>query len=272
MSTHFQNSPQEDCGMTTGRVAESGRYFVSHNGEEKGPFNLDLIEALVMSGHYPRSILLREEGSHDWQARFERVAAEPPAPPRTPAPSSKGSSAGIWIVSLIIVAVIVFVAVVESNMKSARRWPDSTSPYSNTTTATTTVLSKGDNPRGSTTSRAQSAAVSAPSTDTLVKDDQGRTYRVSNSEYRRLSLLRADLMQEEAALTALQERVKALGGELARAQTYLNRRSQASIDAYNQQVDRYNALSEEANQKLNRFNSGVDGFNSELARVGTPIR
>ena len=59
---------------------------------------------------------------------------------------------------------------------------------------------------------------------------------------------------------------------MSRAQANLNRRSQASIDAYNQQVDRYNALSEEANQKLNRFNQGVDGFNAELARVGTLIR
>ena len=79
-------------------------------------------------------------------------------------------------------------------------------------------------------------------------------------------------MQEEAALMALQERVKALGGELSRAQANLNRRSQAAVDAFNQQVDRYNALNEEANQKLNRFNRGVDGFNAELARFGTPIR
>jgi hypothetical protein len=246
--------------MTTGHMAESGRYFVSHNGEEKGPFNLDLIEALVMSGHYPRSIMLREEASHDWQAPFERVAAEPPAPPRAPAPSRKGSSAWIWVVSLVIVAVIVF-AVAESNKKSARQRPGSTSTNTSyKTPTTTTVPAKVDRPR------------SAPSTDTLVKDDQGRTYRVSNSEYRRLSLLRSDLRQEEAALMALQERVKALGGELSRAQANLNRRSQAAVDAFNQQVDRYNALNEEANQKLNRFNRGVDGFNAELARVGTPIR
>jgi hypothetical protein len=255
--------------MTTGHMAESRRYFVSHNGEEKGPFNLDLIEALVMSGHYPRSIMLREEASHDWQAPFERVAAEPPAPPRAPAPSRKGSSAWIWVVSLIIVAVIVF-AVAESNKKptahvastgSARQRPVPIPDCGGSKTpTTTTVPAKVDRPR------------SAPSTDTLVKDDQGRTYRVSNSEYRRLSLLRSDLMQEEAALMALQERVKALGGELSRAQVNLNRRSQAAVDAFNQQVDRYNALNEEANQKLNRFNRGVDAFNTELARVGTPIR
>jgi hypothetical protein len=246
--------------MTTGQITESRRYFVSLDGEEKGPFSLDLIEALVLSGHYPRSILLREEGSRDWEARFEKVAPEPPHPPQAPASSRKGSSAWIWVVSLVIVAVIVF-AVAESNKKSARQRPGSTSTNTSyKTPTTTTVPAKVDRPR------------SAPSTDTLVKDDQGRTYRVSNSEYHRLSLLRSDLMQEEAALMALQERVKALGGELSRAQVNLNRRSQAAVDAFNQQVDRYNALNEEANQKLNRFNRGVYGFNAELARVGTPIR
>ena len=180
--------------MTTGHMAESGRYFVSHNGEEKGPFNLDLIEALVMSGHYPRSIMLREEASHDWQAPFERVAAEPPAPPRAPAPSRKGSSAGIWVVSLIIVAVIVF-AVAESNKKSPRQRPGSTPRYK---TPTTTVPAKVDRPR------------SAPSTDTLVKDDKagriGYPTRISQA-----FPIEVDLMQEEVALMALQERVKALG-------------------------------------------------------------
>ena len=46
------------------------RYFVSHNGEVKGPFDLDMIEAFILSGHYPRGVRICAVDSKEWRSYF----------------------------------------------------------------------------------------------------------------------------------------------------------------------------------------------------------
>ena len=57
------------------------RYFVSHNSELKGPFDLDMIEAFILSGHYPRGVRICAVGSKEWRSYLPPI-------PTSPAPAS----------------------------------------------------------------------------------------------------------------------------------------------------------------------------------------
>jgi hypothetical protein len=43
------------------------RYFVAHSGETKGPFDMDMIEAFVLRGYYPRDVQICAEDSTNFR-------------------------------------------------------------------------------------------------------------------------------------------------------------------------------------------------------------
>ena len=57
------------------------RYLVSHNSEVKGPFDLDMIEAFILNGHYPRGVRICAVGSKEWRSYLPPI-------PTSPAPAS----------------------------------------------------------------------------------------------------------------------------------------------------------------------------------------
>lgn len=121
-------------------------------------------------------------------------------------------------------------------------------------------------------------------TDTqLYRASNGHTYRVSHSDYVRLSQQKAALDSQESTLSAkasslnaLKTMVSNLGANLDRTRASLDNTNQYAIDRFNAQVDAYNAkLREERvalteyNSSVNTLNAQVDAFNAELSRVGT---
>ena len=106
----------------------------------------------------------------------------------------------------------------------------------------------------------------------MYKDSAGNTFRVSNSDYQRLSKVRLGISQEEAAISAIQTKIDAYGEDLDREKSYLDHTSQSAIDTYNAKVDKLNEANARLKIRLRTFNASVDDFNADLARVGTPIR
>ena len=68
-----------------------------------------------------------------------------------------------------------------------------------------------------------------------------------------------------------EDEISALGADIDRSRSYLDRTSQYSVDAFNQKVNRVNEMSNRLQDATAAYNRRVDAFNAELARVGTPI-
>lgn len=50
------------------RAKRAETFLVGEGDQQRGPFGLDFIEGMIMSGVYPADVLVRREGSRDWQA------------------------------------------------------------------------------------------------------------------------------------------------------------------------------------------------------------
>jgi hypothetical protein len=59
-----------------------------------------------------------------------------------------------------------------------------------------------------------------------------------------------------------------LGREIERDRIYLDRNSQYAVDAFNEKIDRYNALSQRTKIANAAFNEKVDNYNARLQRYG----
>ena len=236
------------------------RYFVSHNSEVKGPFDLDMIEAFILSGHYPRGVRICAVGSKEWQSYLPPI-------PTSPAPASGqsgqspvvktagGTPKSIFIIGGVF-ALVVLVVVLNG---------------------TTSGTSTGSSPTGSATNsyavpptyEPRSAATPA---DVLSSDANGRTYSIPHRDHERLSEQRRVLDQEQAVVDAAQAELNAEGSSLDQERVYLNRTNQFEIYDFNSKVDAFNAKKSQLRRQLTTFNDHVDAYNAELARVGTPIR
>ena len=57
------------------------RYLVHHQGHVQGPFGVDFIEAMVMSGVYPSSVIVQIDGTSE-QLPFSNLVAAVDSRPR----------------------------------------------------------------------------------------------------------------------------------------------------------------------------------------------
>ena len=241
------------------------RYFVSHNGETKGPFDLDMIDAFILSGHYPKGVQVCAEGSDKWSPHTSRGEG-------LPAINHPFINVPKWMyIGGGILALVVFCKIVGTENSS--KGDSSSTRYSSSASSSTyippTSRPSSANSVPATYSTPRAAATPA---DVMYKDSAGNTFRVSNSDYQRLSKVRLGISQEEAAISAIQTKIDAYGEDLDREKSYLDHTSQSAIDTYNAKVDKLNEANARLKIRLRTFNASVDDFNADLARVGTPIR
>jgi hypothetical protein len=273
------------------------RYFASYNGEVKGPFDLDMIEAFILSGHYPQDVQICAEGSNQWKSHS--LAVKAPAQPlpqqqsTRPVSSKPAVSIPKWvlwsggILGVFIVMTLMKMFTGENTPSASPRPtaystsapPVSKTPYSSEYDALVTAAAKPTlDPtkpfKPVTLPKTYNSTPAPAATAALVmyKGSRGQTFSVSQSDSLRLSKQRDALTAEESAISAIQAQRDAYSGNLERERTYLDRTSQFAIDAYNVKVDNLNTANQQLRQRLAAFNRGVDAFNAELERVGTPVR
>ncbi len=262
------------------------KYSVTHQGASQGPFDTDFIEAMIMAQVYPRHVLVQRVGSTEW-VPFNSLARSVPNPsipgrvqstsPTKPSSSEKtkpkkASETAVALAAGAIVMLIVIWIVAEDN--SSRNPPTSSSTPAPTPASTHNSYSqpfRTSPPLPTPRYSAPRAAASTPADSTVYRDASGRTYRVSNSDYLRLSSMQASLSFKQTSLKLMEKRLSALASEVDLDRITLDRYNQYSVDAFNRKVNEVNSMNDQVQSSVNDYNRDVDAFNSELERIGTPI-
>jgi hypothetical protein len=264
--------------MATPKTTQSvPRFYVTHQGQVRGPFDLEMIEAMVLAGQFPAGVPVCMVGREEWIPLASR--SQPPSLPNggTARPKKNYGWDSPANISLIVVGSVVTLIIggnaINDLGKPSRSNSDSspktayTPPASSYTPQKTTYSSPSYTPPKSTYS---SPNVSSDST--LYRDAQGRTYRVSNSAYQRLLVKKTELDAKQRSINLAQAELDSLNAELDRLKLTIDRTSQYQIDSFNGKVNAYNTKSNQLQNQIDSFNAAVDAFNAELERVGTPIR
>lgn len=271
--------------MPTSPHHNPDQFLVHHQGRIEGPFDVDFIEAMIMAGVYPDSVILEQTATSLKaplaQFRPDRKNPKPPkgsptnSNPRKTGSGRKKTTPAI-VMAQVLAGVAILVAIFGTVIVATSKKPQNPDYYSSpvtpstrtTTTPSTWPATKTTQPTYST----PSPRIPSPLAETMVyRDASGRTYRVSTSDYNRLSILRAALSEKENLLNMEQKSLDSMHTELQRAQTTLDRYSQTSIDAYNRMVNQVNSFSASVQSLIDDYNRDVDYFNAELERVGRPI-
>lgn len=328
--------------MISSDDGETTRYTVHRDGLTEGPFDKSFIEAMVMSGVYPSSILVSRDGETNTFKWDQESGCPQTLPKRTErrqmrggtavphslfSPSERCDNTGMppggvdtvksaqnsarpiggetvfaWLVGIFAVFTLFWVFAQISDSRSSTKsspgyasrepvrpqsLPTSTPPQR--PRISETVYSPPPPPSHLATtippprSYTQPTSVPPPTyssppaprvdLDTqLYRDAYGRTYRVPNSAYGRLLLMKSTLEEQKRRLDQREEEVDTLRRRIDQARLYLDRTSQYAIDSFNRDVSRLNAMIEALQPAVDGFNRDVDSFNAELARVGTLIR
>jgi hypothetical protein len=261
------------------------QYSVAHQGDAHGPFEADFIEAMVMAQVYPSHVLVQKVGSTEW-VPFNSLGGSVPNPSiqrraQSPGPASPSSSeitkskkhseaAVALAVGVFVVLVGIWIVVADnSSKKPPTSWANSgPAPTRNSYSqpARTAPPPVPPSPAYSVPRLA-----SPPADTTVYRDASGRTYRVSNSDYLRLSTMQTSLSFKQSSMQLEEERLSALAAEVDRARITLDRYNQYSVDAFNRRVNQVNAMNDRVQSLVKDYNRDVDAFNTELERVGTPI-
>lgn len=280
--------------MSGSQSIQSEQYLVHHQGQIQGPFDVDFIEVMIMSGVYPASVIVEKSGtsvrvpfSHV-RARLKSplVGTSPLSPAKEPTPTgslasqppkkprskrTKPETIVAQVVGVFAVLVVIWIIATVTSSKKPQK-----SSFSSTSSPASSSQSYSQSARTSTSAPRsgpiyQSSGATSPPADTMVyRDASGRTYRVSNLDYYRLSSMKSALSLKQSRLNAEEDRLNSLGQELERAKATLDRYSQYSVDAYNRKVNQVNSLNSLVQSLVDDYNRDVDAFNRELERVGTP--
>jgi hypothetical protein len=277
-------------------TSKANQYLVHHQGEIQGPFEVDFIEAMIMSGVYPSSVIVENavtsQKSHFSSILEAQQRTLPPAAharptpqressqrPRGKARAKNGSEAmtAFYVIAAIVGCVVIcwIVTIVSpTSSKKTTTAKASTSSSSNRTytpNQPTAPSKPTPKPRKRTTYKTPRATL--PPVDTRVyRDAHGNTYRVSNSDYLRLSSMKTALTMKGNRVESAKIRLSSLASEVDRDRRTLDRTSQYQVDAFNRKVGRVNAMNDSVQSLVNDYNRDVNSFNRELERVGTLIR
>ena len=264
------------------------RYFVALDSEVKGPFDLDMIEAFILSGHYPQVVQICVEGSKEWVSHSPGVQNSPPPSSRQTgemvgAPPNGGVPKWVFVVGgILIVTILMVFGGVRSTASSRTSGPPPPTytpagtpagtprpPVAYSTPASTAT----PKPVGTRyTPRNDSPPAPVTSEEVVYRNAKGQLYRLSNSDYLRLSKQKDVIDREDQEISAIQSKIEAYAENLGRERASLNRTSQVAIDAYNTKVDNLNRANAQLKPRLDAFNRSVNVFNAELERVGRPTR
>ena len=268
------------------------RFLVHHQGQVLGPFSVDFIEAMVMSGAYPSAVIVERPATSE-RLPFSNLAsaAGPRTPPQKNPQSHMAKSATVvaWIVGVFGVCVVLWIV----NLVTTSKKPDSSrssasADWSNPSpTPSGSPTSAGTNDSSSpsknalvptrnlTTPPARTPYAPPsylPADDSMVyRDESGRSYRVSNADYNRLLGMRSALIPKSAMIDRSKKERQALSSQLEIDRINLDQTSQYAVDTFNRKINRLNAMNGPLQALVDDFNRDVDAFNAELERVGTPI-
>jgi hypothetical protein len=238
----------------------AARYYVTHDREVRGPFDLGLIEAMVLSGIFPPNVSVCKVGSHDWSPlspALSKPACVPASTAKRPSQSSRlgGSKRGFAVVVGVIVTLFAVRALLNNPSKSETQQNGDQSALTYQSSPTPQPI----------------APTFTPPVAKTYRDAAGTTYRVPQWANQGLVAKKSALDAQEASLNSLRSQVEALGNQIESKRTYVDRRNQYVVDEFNREVDRYNSLNQQLKDGVDAFNASVKDCNAELARVGTLI-
>jgi hypothetical protein len=289
--------------MPASPSSQTDRYLVHHQGQVQGPFDVDFIEAMVMAGVYPFSVIVERPATserlpfsklvaaadsrpppqkNDGSSRIQiqMAAPDPRLPPQQNPRSKKAKSetAIAWVVGVFAIFMVLWMITSATSPKKPTpsrvvASADRNNPSSINTPAENHIPSSAETKSSPVASNSTYApTVNTPPADTMVyRDASGRTYRVSHSDYYRLSGMKSALLIKKSGMDAEETRLKSLATEVDRDEATLNRYNQYSVDSFNRKVSQVNAMNNRVQSLVNDYNQDVDAFNRDLQRVGTPI-
>jgi hypothetical protein len=204
--------------------SRSDLYYAAINGEQRGPYRLEFIEALVLAGTCGRDIQVRGEHDSQWQplnSVLPKEAKAPPTlPPRSnptrtapkppknhqPARTSNGNVSGCLSRFGGIAMFILVGSAIKSCNSSSQYSPNSAPSYSSPAPQTTPYVPPP--PPGYTLDQPASQTATPPPSTYTETDDSGRTFRVSQVDH-------SVLQSKEQALVPLLNNINELKGTRA---------------------------------------------------------
>jgi hypothetical protein len=263
------------------------RYYVTHEGELRGPFDLSLIEAMILANQYPVHIPVCKEGEETWERLPQRSSVN-----RSPSGTASDEISGETIALIIaggIVALIFLIILVRDISKSGTGNFVSTGITPTAASAYATPSAPAAPPDSSLPTTAPSIPVDSSSdsssplrplppasppenSDTeIVRDVDGQKYRISISEYDKIVAEQQRLDGESKKLDVQQKALNALSDEIEQERSSLDNTDTSAVDAFNQEVARYNGKKDFLQMQMNIYNQNVETSNSALKRLGTPV-
>lgn len=252
---------------------------------------------MVLAGHFPRDVKVKQSTGGEWIPLSDELGEHSTSKlQKSCIPDSK--TVLTWIFSMTAVGgVIALLGAIVMSAAVKKQISKPTATLSATSTPAPIRAKPSPTPKTSASSSSSYAAsapivlppakpvvrtavaastpslpVATPPPSSLYTDARGQTYRVSNSDYRRLQQMKVGLESEEKLVEQQQASLDALDSEISAARRNVNRSSQTSVNRFNARIGDYNTQLENTQAAIDRFNRRVDEFNTELQRVGTPIR
>ena len=247
-------------------------YYVTHQGQVRGPFYLQMIEAMVMAGQFPSNVPICKDGTEEWVA-FGSDTQPPPLPSEKATKTKKhyrrGSPANITLIVMSSVVALVIGGVAINGLSKSSR----SNSYSSgkTTYIPPAYTPPKTSPPSYTPPKSTYNSSSANADSTLYRNAEGRTYRVPNSAYQRLLITKSDLDTKHRSIELAKSELGSLSAEIERRRRTIDRTSQYEIDSVNSKVNSFNLKNDRLQIQVDSFNAAVDAFNAELERVGTLI-
>lgn len=278
--------------METPKTTQSApRFYVTHQGQVRGPFDLEMIEAMVLAGQFPAGVPVCMEGTEEWIPLASRSQPSPLPNKVTAKPKKNSGWDSPTNIILITVGGCVGMAVLIMGLVHLKNSGSRSSSSSVAAPASTSASSyyrkdqfervpvvaaptppESDFDPSYTPPKSTYSSQNVSADSTLYRDAQGRTFRVPNSAYQRLLVKKSLLDIKQRAINSVKTEIDSLSAELDRIKLTLDRTSQYEIDLYNTKVNAYNTKNDRLQVQIDSFNAAVAAFNAELERVGTPIR
>jgi hypothetical protein len=273
-------------------------YYVFNHDVSEGPYDLPFIEALVMSALLPSDVSVSKDEGATWKPLPELVPgqkvplfrAEPAlTPPATSDSDTRPNYAGIVVVGFIVLVIIsVLIASGSKPTTTYQPAPQATAPteepaplpnlpaiqppYKPPSAATVAPIAQPVYTSPRPGALEQPAPVATPPAPTYeVSDTSGRTFQVSNADYMTLGQKEDALKRLMRAINGLKSNREEQNRLIESERATLDNTDQSSVDAFNTQVDQYNASGTTLDSYIDQYNAGVQDHNEFLLRVGTPV-
>jgi hypothetical protein len=280
--------------MTPTTSNQPDQYLVHHQGQIQGPFGVDFIEAMVISGVYPSSVVVERPNTSVRLPFSELMAVADFELPSRNSPQSKKTkpeTVVAWIAGAFGVCVLLWIINLftsskkpESSSSNARTdWSNPRPAHNQVESGSPTSAGTNHSPSTSKSSYAptrvsptpQARASSKPGSympaddSKIYRDASGRSYRVSSADYNRLVVMKSALTPKSDRIDRYKQERQALSSQLESDRITLDQTSQYAVDSFNSKINRLNAMNGPLQNLVDDFNRDVDAFNAELARVGT---